>query len=71
MRDKVSSVEQPDRARNVRNKTACGGTVREERSQKKRSGRERKMDSDADVCHKRGVAVSELSRAWRCDLFMR
>lgn len=38
---------------------------------KKRSNTEGKMDSDADVCQKRRGAVSKLSRAGRCDLFMR
>lgn len=47
-----------------------GGTVQEEGGLKKEVT-EGKMDSDADVCQKRRGAVSKLSRAWRCDLFMR
>lgn len=29
------------------------------------------MDSDADACQRRRGAVSEMSKAWRRDLFMR
>lgn len=51
---------------------AEGGTVKEKKKRKKRrSNRERKMDSDADVCQRRRGAVSKLSRARWCDLFMR
>lgn len=60
--NKVSTVGQPARARDVRNKTVREGAERNRK--KKRSNREWKIDRDADVCQKRRGAVSELSGPW-------
>lgn len=65
--NKESTVGQPGRTRDIRNRTVGreGERARgSRRKKKKRGNREKKTNRDADVCQRRRGAVSELSGPW-------